>query len=260
MNYEFIKKIEELLNNKHPFVISTITKFIGSTPRQTGTKMITYLNQQGSAIFGTIGGGKLEFEVTRDAAQMIEKNGISTIKEYSLDESHGMSCGGTVEVFHEITNKQNDLYIFGAGHVGQALSRALTGGPFTIHVIDERSEWALSEKIPESIVRHNIQWDKFTASAKWDGDTTFVVVMTHDHKYDTQIVEDILKRKSRYLGLMGSKNKWSSSKNYLLNKNISETCLNSVICPIGDKRLGQTPTEIAIGIAAQLLSLLNKSK
>ncbi len=258
MNQEFITKISDLLNNKTPFVISTITKFIGSTPRKVDAKMITYLSHGKTEIFSTIGGGKLEKEVIDDAVSLISNGGHSYSKEYRLDDSNDMACGGRVEVFHELTQKRTDLYIFGAGHVALALSRTLDGGPFTMHLIDERSEWVYSEKAPDGVVRHHMMWDEFTEGANWCPDSTYVVIMTHDHKHDTSILGDVINRNVHYIGLMGSKNKWCGTQDQLRASGVTNALLEKITCPIGDKSLGKGPTEIAVGIAQQLLKLYHQ--
>ncbi len=253
MNHAWIKQLSTLLESKTPFVISTITKFIGSAPRKVEAKMITYLSHGRVEIFDTIGGGKFEKEVMEDAVNLLKTSGTSFAREYALDASNDMACGGRVEVFHEITTKRADLYIFGAGHVAQAIARVLEDGPFTVHLIDERSEWALSEKAPESAIRHHQMWDQFVEVAHWDADSTYVMIMTHDHKHDGAILKNIINRDWCHLGLMGSASKWASVKKEMLAEGFTAEALARVNCPIGEKNLGRGPTEIAIGVARELL-------
>lgn len=259
MNHSWVKQISQLLDSKTPFVISTITKFIGSAPRKVEAKMLIYLSHGKVEIFDTIGGGKLEKEVMEDAVKLLQASGVSYSKEYRLDESNDMACGGRVEVFHELTSKRADLYIFGAGHVALALARVLDGGPLTVHLIDERSEWVYSEKAPESAIRHHMMWDQFTAKAHWDKDSTFVLIMTHDHKHDGAILADTILRKCKYLGVMGSANKWCGVRNDLKASGVSDEMISFVSCPIGEKILGKGPTEIAIGVARELLLSFHSS-
>ena len=69
--------------------------------------------------FGTIGGGHLEEQVLGEASQCL-KLGTPKIAHYSLCAKTGQCCGGSVSVFIDIINQAPDLYVFGAGHVGQA--------------------------------------------------------------------------------------------------------------------------------------------
>lgn len=253
MNHAWVKQLSTLLESKTPFVVSTITKFIGSAPRKIEAKMITYLSHGRTEIFDTIGGGKLEKQVMEDAVALIQSAGKSYAKEYALDESNDMACGGKVEVFHEITLKRADLYIFGSGHVALAIARVLDGGPLTVHLIDERSEWVHSEKAPDSAVRHHMMWDQFVESSVWDKDSTYVMIMTHDHKHDGAVLKNIINRDWKHLGLMGSATKWASVKKELAQEGFSSDRVAKVNCPIGEKNLGRGPTEIAIGVARELL-------
>ncbi len=87
MNKQLVNKIQELLNSQTPFIISTIVKFIGSTPRKVEAKMITYLGPKGIEIFDTIGGGRLEKEGVEDALALLKERGLSYTKLYALDET-----------------------------------------------------------------------------------------------------------------------------------------------------------------------------
>ena len=115
--WNWIQKITELSKKETPFILATITVSEGSTPRESGTKMIVLSSGK---FFGTVGGGILEKSVMKDAlACLAEKK--STTKFYTLCADTNQCCGGRVEVFLEIMNHKPTLYLFGAAHVGQSL-------------------------------------------------------------------------------------------------------------------------------------------
>src|SRR3989337_2159508 len=98
------------------FCIIVNTK--GSTPRKKGAKMIVY---EDGSIKGTIGGGALEERVILDAVRVM-RDGSPELTRHDLLHQHSMCCGGSVDIYIEPVEKKPDLYIFGAGHTGQALA------------------------------------------------------------------------------------------------------------------------------------------
>jgi xanthine dehydrogenase accessory factor len=77
--------------------------------------------------------------------------------------------------------------------------------------------------------------------------------MTHNHRYDADVLEYVVKKNPTYIGLMGSASKWKSTQELLLKKGITKEQIETVTCPIGDKSVGKGPAEISIGVANQLL-------
>ena len=155
----------------------------------------------------------------------------------------------------ETLNKNPSVHIFGAGHVSQALCRILVGTPFQIHVIDKRKEWLDAINISDSITKHPDRWQDFVNQTLWDAENIYVIIMTHSHPIDQEILFDIIGRPTKYIGLIGSHNKWLDFQLHFRNKGISKEQLKKVHCPIGLKLPGKAPQEIAISIAMELLSL-----
>ncbi len=249
--WDWIGKLAELSSQGQPFVLVTQTGSSGSAPREDGAKMIVCLNGE---FFGTIGGGRLEEEARKEAAAALRECRSRTVK-YPLGAKTGQCCGGTVELFFDVLNLGPRLYLFGAGHVGQAVTRVLAGTPFCVHVIDERSEWIGSPEIPRSAVRFQGEWDDFVRDAVWDAEKTYVAVMTHRHDTDQDIVEKLVELPHRYLGLIGSRGKWERFKQRLTAKGVPMEKLERVKCPLGIDIGGKSPQEVAISLAAELLRI-----
>ena len=247
--WNWIPKLHELEKTAQPYVITTLVKTSGATPRDVGAKMIVL---SGGEFFGTIGGGELEKLVLDDAKKLVT-SGCSKTISYDLFTEKGEGCGGTVDVLFEVMNTGPHLYIFGAGHVGHALCHVLRDTPFTLHLIDEREEWVHSKAVSPSVLRHQMSWQEFTQTIPWDTKKTYIAIMTPHHKFDQHIVERVVPQKTRYVGLMGSVNKWTSIKQQLLEKGIKQSDLDRVHCPIGLPIGGKSPPEIAISIASELL-------
>ena len=95
-------KLAECEQNNQEAAFCLIISTKGSTPRKLGSKMLVYSNGN---VFGTIGGGNLEFQVKKDAINVI-KNGNAKLFKHDLVSDHSMSCGGSVEVYIEPDNDQ----------------------------------------------------------------------------------------------------------------------------------------------------------
>lgn len=249
--WDWIHKLVELKQSGTRCVMATVTKVIGSAPREMGAKMIVL---EDGEFWGTIGGGKLESLVLEDAKRKFEDN-VSQTKTYPLCIRAGQCCGGSVEVFLEVIGNGPHLYLFGAGHVGQAVCKTLVGTPFTVHVIDEREEWIDASELPASTIRHQQTWQDFVAKAEWDSEKTYVAVMTYLHDMDLAIISDVIKRNAKYVGLIGSKTKWDRFRLRLKNMEASTDLVEKVRCPIGLPTGGKAPQEVAISIAAELLKI-----
>ena len=84
----------------------------------------------------------------------------------------------------ELIYNNPQLYIFGAGHVGQAVSRVFSGTPFIIHLVDERKEWIESEKVPDDVIRHKKSYQQFIKNAVWNDKNIYAAIMTHSAEND----------------------------------------------------------------------------
>lgn len=250
--WNWILKLEELRTEGKPVAVVTVTQCSGSTPRETGAKMLVLPNGE---FFGTIGGGHLEQLAIEDAKKSFV-NKISQVIKYPLGAKTGQCCGGVVELLFEVINSGPRLYLFGAGHVGQAVCRTLIGTPFVVHVIDERAEWIESPALPKEVIRHHAQWDEVLAEADWDSQNNYAAVMTHRHDMDQDIIAALIKRPTRYIGLIGSRAKWERFKQRLTARGVLASDLEKVRCPIGIALGGgKAPQEIAVSVAAELIRI-----
>jgi xanthine dehydrogenase accessory factor len=250
--WDWVRKLHELRADGRPVALVTAVACNGSTPCTVGAKMVVTRD----AFFGTVGGGHLE-KLALDDARACLASGESKTVRYPLGAKAGQCCGGVVDVFVEIVGAAPRLYLFGVGHVGQALCRVLDGTPFEVHAIDERDEWIAAERLPESVRRHATPWDAFVADASWEPANTYVAIMTHRHDTDQEIVAAVVDRPARYVGLIGSNTKWARFRERLLARGVTEESLARVKCPIGLDVGGKAPQEVAVSIAAELLKTLH---
>jgi len=246
----WIELLSEFKSKKQPIALVTVTKVLGSAPCKIASKMIITKQKE---IFGTIGGGKLEFKVIDEAIIAIKENKIKEFS-YTLGPEFEQCCGGKVELIIEPMNKTPELYVFGAGHIGVELCNILKDTPFNINLFDIRENWKENLTIDKNITFSNIDFDLYKQTINW-GENCYVVIMTHDHKLDFEITALALHSKTKYIGLIGSKTKKNKFNNMLRNELNFEAGISQVHCPVGLDLGGNSPKEIAISVAAELLQV-----
>lgn len=233
-----------------PHVLVTVVRVEGSAPRELGAKMVVTL---AGRVSGTVGGGRLEHEAIVEAQQALRAR-ASRLVRYPLGERLGQCCGGLMELYMDVLSAGPRLYIFGAGHVGRALSGIMVGTPFVVHLVDERPDWNDAAHVASSVVRRVVPWEDVVDELRAAASDAFVAVMTHDHDRDQAIVERLVRVPVPYLGLIGSRRKWARFEKRLAAKGFSRDELARVRCPIGVATGGKAPQEVAISVAAQLLA------
>jgi xanthine dehydrogenase accessory factor len=237
-------------NKKAAYCVIVRTK--GSTPRKVGSKMIVF---EDGEIEGSIGGGNLEKKVIENAINQIKKQEPNLFK-HDLLHQHNMCCGGIVEIYIEPIIKMNRLYIFGAGHTGNALANFASRLNFDIFIIDDREQY-LNNIDNKEINKLNLDYKNVLPSLPFD-ENTYIVIMTYDHSHDRNILAYCLKKPRAYLGMIGSKRKISLTKKMFLEGNIAtEEELEQVDMPMGLKIKAESPDEIAISLLAKLISIKN---
>lgn len=249
--WDWISKVAELRASGEPCVLITVVGVQGSAPREVGARMLV---QSTGRFHGTIGGGHLEQLAIESALQRIKESGAA-VENFPLGAKTGQCCGGTVDLLFEVMGTAPLLYIFGAGHVGQSVARAMEGTAFGVHLIDERDEWIQHPAAGVATKRHAEGWDHFVHHAQWNSEKIYCVVMTHQHDLDFEILCDLLKRETRFVGLIGSESKWRRFRDRLLARGFTEESLSRVQCPVGIETGGKAPAEIALSVGAELLRL-----
>lgn len=255
-------------------VLVLVTEALGSTPREAGTAMLVTRN----VLHATIGGGRVENEAMQHARAMLAGNeAAQATRSFALGPDLDQCCGGHMTialarlgaldaarfraggpvalwpggpVWRDEASKR-PITVYGAGHVGAALVRALAPLPFALRWVDPRIGIApaiegvpcVETPLPEG------------EAAKAPPDTMHLVV-THSHALDLEIVATALAREAAFVGLIGSSTKRATFLRKLRARGLDDTALAHLTCPIGlpglrDKR----PAVIAASVAAQLVML-----
>ncbi len=250
--YERLTKIEQE-NKKAALCLIVNTK--GSTPRKQASKMIVYGD---GSIFGTIGGGMLEKQVIENALSAIE---LCAPRHYvhQLEADLNMTCGGIVEVYIEPIAAQNELWIFGAGHVGLKLAVLAEILDFKVKLFDSRKE--IVENAAKSGVEVVYTEYANILSTIQSNSNVYVAVMTHSHDFDREIVAKCATLNFAYLGMIGSRRKVKKTQELLVDSGVlTDDEFQKIDSPMGIPIATETPDEIAVSVLAKLIDVRRTAK
>ncbi len=244
-------------------IIAELTAVRGSSPREAGAFMLVSATEQ----TGTIGGGALEYMVIDRARQVLREGGHEDDLDIPLGPEIGQCCGGRVDVAlrrlsvatverlqariaAELAARPH-VYLFGSGHVGHALARALSALPLRVHVVDTRPD-ELTD-LPANIATHAVPMPEAVVRSAPAGSS--YVVLTHDHALDFLIAAEALQRADApYVGMVGSKTKRARFRSWYLGEGYPAAALEKLVLPIGGKAfpdgLGDKRPEVIAALAA----------
>ena len=159
---------------------------------------------------------------------------------------------GKTLLIETLTAGHTVLWLYGAGHVGQALIRVLAELPFEVSWIDSRPE-LLPAGLPDNV--HPLCAQSPLTTVALAPVAARFLVMTHDHALDYALCRAILERGApAWLGLIGSKSKGARFRSRLARDGLTPEAVRRLICPIGVEGVeSKWPAAIAVGVAAQLL-------
>lgn len=252
-------------------VLAEIAATEGSSPRKAGARML--LSPDGS-FTGTIGGGSLEHRAKEEARQALT-DGLSFSRTYSLSGSSsagvdiGAICGGSVTVAFRIIgpDEANALLdaeplpprvlLYGAGHVGKALADALALLGLPVLVTDEREGLLTADRFPQAQTRlcplDNAPVDP--------GPGDLIVIMTHAHTHDYALLRRAMDTGAAYIGVMASRRKAALFRQRLADDGVPpEEIERRLHCPVGLPIRAETPEEIAVSVAAELIAHIHSDK
>ncbi|WP_417668558.1 xanthine dehydrogenase accessory protein XdhC [Roseibium sp.] len=303
------RHLSDLLTTDGTCAMITVAGTAGSTPRETGARMVV---RSDGGFYGTIGGGTLELQAIGWATSAIENGKAGWhLRTFSLGPDLGQCCGGRADVAVEVFTQtqsamaaelaaledqgrwfstcavvregrpvqrsigasepsqaielsadgilhehfgepRRELNLFGAGHVGRAVVLALAPLPFRINWIDNRTD-AFPAAVPPNVTK--IQTREPAQLAAGANEDSFVLVMTHSHALDEEIIASALLRQTiPYVGLIGSATKRKRFEKRLLARGIAQQAVSAMVCPVGTRQIvSKAPAAIAAGIAVELL-------
>jgi len=255
------RKIVELIESNKLFAVATIIKSSGSVPGKPGFKIV--VDSKGNH-FGTVGGGAIEKQIISDCQEVLN-TGNTSINDYLLSDKPSttknktgpkivpMKCRGKISVFFEIYGQKPNLYIFGGGHVGSALIDIIAKLNYHTILIDNRKEYANTEKNPNADEIVNSDYEKYAKKFNPKPDD-FIVIVTHGHNFDFKILKILYERKLdlKYIGVIASQSKAREMITGIKKVFGKKTNTDNIYSPIGLKIGGDIAEEIALSIAAEI--------
>ncbi len=311
---------QQLLSKLHqdtPVYLLTVIQNSGSSPGRKGFKMLV---AQDGFIYGSIGGGVMEFSLVEEIKQLLQQkerpiffrkqihqgngkdksgmicSGEQTVVFHSLNRSHIslvndiLNClenhqqkticfsptgiefdtktiqekyeadinSETDWLFKELIAFKETVYIIGGGHVGLAVSQLFRQLNFQVVVFDNRENL---NTLNANVFAHKKQVINYAHIEKHikEGNDSYVVIMTNKYTDDKLVLSQLLRKNHQFIGVLGSKAKLKTMWEVLEKDGFTTQELNTVYAPIGLLIKSQTPEEIAVSIAAEIIMVKNKN-
>ncbi|MET3924403.1 xanthine dehydrogenase accessory protein XdhC [Devosia sp. 2618] len=256
-------EIADFFSRQADAIVCELTSVRGSSPREQGTFMLV----GPQSLFGTIGGGALEYMVIAHARRLIANGQAEEAMDVPLGPEIGQCCGGRVGVsLRYVDAKMRErlaaqvaaedaalphVYVFGSGHVGRALAQILSILPVRLEVIDTRRDEL--DLLPEGIASRVVAMPEAVVRAAPLGSS--YVILTHDHALDFLIAQEALDRwDSPYVGMVGSQTKRARFASWFKGEGGDANALTRLVLPIGQHGLGdKRPAVIAALAAAEIM-------
>lgn len=259
--------VHDFIENGRDFVVARIVDTQGSAPRKSGAMMI--LNDHGDFL-GTVGGGKIEAVTQEKCREIFDKKPEQSERfHFKLNtkdaDALDMGCGGEADVLVEYVRaaapgeilqyfeSTTTAFIFGGGHVALALEPILRHIDFKTVVIDDREEYANPIRYPEAEQTLAVaSFPQAFSQLSFDRDS-YIVIVTRGHRGDMDVLREALKQDVAYIGMIGSRGKNQMLYDQLRSEGVPQEKLDRVYAPIGEDIHAETPEEIGVSIAAEMI-------
>ncbi|MCP4720111.1 MAG: XdhC family protein [Desulfobacteraceae bacterium] len=164
------------------------------------------------------------------------------------------------EFIIEPSQTKDTIYIFGAGHVGLQLAKMAHLTDFRTIVVDDRAEFANEKRFEHAHAVHvadlfSTALDKLIHKKLSIDKNASIVILTRGHLHDQAVLEQALKTKAAYIGMIGSRRKRDQIYANLIKKGVTQTALDQVYSPIGLEINSETPAEIAVSIMGEIIQI-----
>jgi xanthine dehydrogenase accessory factor len=209
--------------------------------------------QRGAAVLmSTITRAGIERRIVCDAGFKVETDQLLRAPRARATPRVSTNAAGEVTLLERLDDALPPLWLYGAGHVGQALARIVMELPLRLTWIDSRAE-QFPARIPDAVQILNCADPVHSVAAAPAG--TRFVVMTHSHPLDYALCRAILQRRDfAWAGLIGSMSKAARFRSRLARDGLDGDAIARLVCPIGIGGItSKWPAAIAVSVAAQLL-------
>lgn len=239
MDIGLLRTLESSVAARHP--VATVTVMGGP---YLGAKLL--VAEDGAVLAGTSGDATID--------RLLAEAGGDAVRNRITDEGRLMLGGNETRVFFEAYLPPPSLVIVGAAHIAQPLTHFAQDLGFDVTLIDAR-EWFLTEERFPNVPRRILAWpDKGLAEVPLDRET-YLVILSHDPKFERPALKYALLHPLRYIGAIGSRKTHADRIAALREEGVSEEDLARIHAPIGLDIGAVSAEEIAISILAEMLAV-----
>ncbi|HET9423773.1 MAG TPA: XdhC/CoxI family protein [Gemmatimonadaceae bacterium] len=259
--------IAELLDRHDSIAMATLVGARGSSSARVGSRM--WIGPDGSAIGAVTIGGCVDARAIELSAEVLADGQPRRVEMALGDEDAraiGMTCAGTIELLVERVDRGSEaardmlgrlaatrtLVIVGAGEIGLALARIARTLDLRVVVVDGRDHLATGDRFPDADeIRVGIPSEIVESLGL--SPSTALVLVSHEYKYDLPILKAALTSEAGYIGMLGGRKRRDAMKDLLRGEGVPEAALGRLHAPIGLSIGAESPAEIAVSIAAELV-------
>jgi xanthine dehydrogenase accessory factor len=264
MEHKFIELANDKLNTAQD-IVPDIRKQIhnkSAPANQSGMicsgEQTIWLYQVPPSAVNTIQQLIASLEQNKNGTLQLSPTGLQFTTDIPDTDFYFSMTSETDWLYREKTGYKNHLHVIGAGHCALALCRLMQSMEFYIHLYDDRSslktftenEYAHKKKIIDDYT----ELDEMISS----GNHQYIVVMTVGYRTDDVVVRTLWKKQFRYFGLLGSKSKIEKMFTGYRAEGVPDSLLQPIHAPVGVPIHSQTPEEIAVSIAAEIIQEKNR--
>ena len=233
---------------RHPIALMVA---VSGASQLVGKRVVVRQSKGGAKrLVGSFGDADLDDGALALGTQRLEDRRVSTQGVHELKTA----SGPTIQVYVEAHYPHPELVIVGAGHIAQPLCSmgALMG--FRVIVVDDRPDFATRERFPEADRVVGVDFRDPFADVPIHS-TSYVVLVTRGHKYDFECLRHLLKTEVEppYVGMIGSRRRIRAAYSQLQGEGMPKDRLSRVRAPVGLDIGAETPVEIAVAVAAEIV-------
>jgi xanthine dehydrogenase accessory factor len=259
--------IAEMLERHESIAMATLVGARGSSSARVGSRM--WIGPDGAAIGAVTIGGCVDARAIELSGEVLADGNPRRV-EMSLGDADaqaiGMTCAGTIELLVERVDRDSEaaramldqlkttrtLIIVGGGEVGAALARIARTLDLRVVIVDGRERLANADRFPDADeVRVGIPSEIVGAMPLTP--SVALVLVSHEYKYDLPILRAALASDVGYVGMLGGRKRRDAMKDLLREDGVPDEALTRLHTPIGLAIGAESPAEIAVSIAAELV-------
>lgn len=254
MQPSLLREAADLAERGVACALAVVVRTAGSVPGKVGATMLVTVDGTSR---GTVGGAGLEERVKRLCREAVQR-GTGGVHSFDLAnwKPGGLDsvCGGTVEVAIHVLRPVPHLLLVGGGHCAQALARVADLLGWGYSVVDSRAAFASADLFPNARAVANETPADYVRRTEDLSRFSHVYVLGHSHAEDGEALLALLSREyAGVIGVIGSRSKLRAFQERARERGIPESAFGRVRCPIGAIPGAETPAEIAVAVAGEII-------